>query len=161
MAIPPMDENLKQLLSAFNANHVRYVIIGGYAVFVHAQPRMTKDLDVFIESSLENARATYKGLAEFGAPLEMFAVSDFSDGKTIGRFGVPPICCEVIQRIDGVDFESVYENSISVMIDGEVPARYISAEDLITNKLASGRPQDLADVEAIRNCQKVTEKSEL
>jgi hypothetical protein len=51
MAIPPMDENLKQLLSAFNANHVKYVVIGGYAVFVHAQPRMTKDLDVFIESS--------------------------------------------------------------------------------------------------------------
>lgn len=161
MAIPPMDENLKQLLSAFNANHVRYVIIGGYAVFVHAQPRMTKDLDVFIESSPENALVTYKGLAEFGAPLKEFTVAHFSDGKTIGRFGVPPICFEVIQRIDGVDFESVYENSVSVMIDGEVPARYISAEDLITNKLASGRPQDLADVEAIRNHQKVTGKTEL
>ncbi len=54
MALPPMDENLRQLLSAFNANHVRYVVIGGYAVFVHAQPRMTKDLDIFIESSPQN-----------------------------------------------------------------------------------------------------------
>lgn len=80
-----MDENLKQLLSAFNANHVKYVVIGGYAVFVHAQPRMTKDLDVLIESSPENAIATYKALAEFGAPLEKFAVSDFADGKTVGR----------------------------------------------------------------------------
>jgi Nucleotidyl transferase of unknown function (DUF2204) len=154
MVIPPMDENLKQLLSAFNANHVKYVVIGGYAVFVHAQPRMTKDLDVFIQSTPENALATYKGLAEFGAPLAKFTVDDFADGKTIGRFGVPPICFEVIQRIDGVDFESVYANSVLAMIDGEVPARYISAEDLITNKLASGRPQDLADVDAIRHRQR-------
>jgi hypothetical protein len=148
-----MDENLKQLLSVFNANHVKYVVIGGYAVFVHAQPRMTKDMDVFIESSAENAIATYKGLAEFGAPLARFTVDDFADGRTVGRFGVPPICFEIIQRIDGVDFASVYENSIPVMIDGEVPARYISADDLITNKLAAGRPQDLADVEAIRQAQ--------
>ena len=149
-----MDENLKQLLSAFNANHVKYVVIGGYAVFLHAQPRMTKDLNVFIESNPENALAIYKGLAEFGAPLTQFSVEDFSDGKTIGRFGVPPICVEVIQRIDGVDFARVYVNSMTVLIDGQVPARYISAEDLITNKLASGRPQDLADVEAIRHRQR-------
>ncbi|MGA7158638.1 MAG: DUF6036 family nucleotidyltransferase [Acidobacteriaceae bacterium] len=159
MAIPPMDENLKELLSAFNANHVKYVVIGGYAVFVHAQPRMTKDLDVLIESSPENAIATYRGLAEFGAPLENFTVENFADGKTIGRFGVPPICCEVIQRIDGVDFATVYANSISLVIDGEIPARYISAEDLIATKLASGRPQDLADVDAIRNQQRVAAKT--
>jgi predicted nucleotidyltransferase len=155
MAIPPMDENLKQLLSAFNANHVKYVVIGGYAVFLHAQPRMTKDLDVFIESSPANALATYKGLAEFGAPLAKFTVEDFADGKTVGRFGVPPICFEVIQSISGVDFATVYENSVPVEIDGEVPARYISAEDLIKNKLAAGRMQDLADVEAIRRRRRV------
>jgi hypothetical protein len=145
MAIPPMDANLKQLLSAFNANHVKYVIIGGYAVFVHAQPRMTKDLDVFIESSPENARATYKALADFGAPLTTFTVADFADGRTIGRFGI--------------DFATVYANSVSVLIDGELPARSISAADLITNKLASGRPQDLADVAAIRQAQEATKKT--
>jgi len=107
MALPPMDENLRQLLSAFNANHVKYVVIGGYAVFVHAQPRMTKDLDVYIESSPENALATYKAPAQFGAPLAQFSVEDFCDGRTVSRFGVAPICVEVIQRIDGVDFASV------------------------------------------------------
>jgi hypothetical protein len=153
MAIPPMDENLKQLLSAFNANHVKYVVIGGYAVFVHAQPRMTKDLDIFIQSSPENALATYKSLAEFGVPLNDFTVDDFSDGRTVARFGVPPICFEVIQKIDGVDFDMVYADSVKIMIDGELPAQYISAKDLIANKLASGRLQDLADVEAIRQAQ--------
>jgi hypothetical protein len=127
-------------------------------VFVHGQPRMTKDLDVLIESISENAGVTYKALAEFGAPLEKFTVADFADGKTVGRFGVPPICFEVIQRIDGVDFATVQANSIPVMIDGEFPAPYISADDLITNKLASGRPQDLADVDAIRNRQRAIGK---
>ena len=141
MATPPMDENFKQLLSAFNANHVKYVVIGGYAVFVHAQPRATKDMDVFIESSTENALATYKGLADFGAPLQNFTADDFCDGKTIGRFGVPPICVEVIQRIDGVDFATVYANSLTVMIDNEIPARYISAADLIARSWPRDDPR--------------------
>lgn len=160
MAIPPMEENLRQLLAALNTHHVKYVIIGGYAVFVHAQPRATKNLDVMIESSSTNALATFRALTDFGAPLTEFNIEDFADGKTIARFGNPPICVDILQRIDGVDFASVYENSQPLLIDGDLPARYISAEDLITNKLASGRLQDLADVEAIRNAQAVTRKLE-
>jgi hypothetical protein len=76
----------------------------------------------------------------------------------VARFGVPPICFEVIQRIDGVDFASAYASSLPVMIDGEIPARYISAEHLIANKLAAGRPQDLADVAAIRQAQAARKK---
>ena len=151
MAIPPMEENLKQLLSALNAHNVRYLIIGGYAVFVHGQPRMTKDLDVFIESSPENAIAVFQALATFGAPLSDFSVDDFADGRTGARFGNPPICFDILQKIDGIDFTTAYANSIPFLIDGDLPARYISAEDFITNKLASGRPQDLADVDAVRN----------
>ena len=120
---------------------------------------MTKDLDVFIASTSENAQATYKALAEFGAPLESFSVEDFADGKTVARFGVPPICFEVIQRIDGVDFAQVFANSVPVLIDGDLPARYISADDLITNKLASARPQDLADVAAIRQARSLKRTS--
>ena len=151
MAIPPMEENLRQLLSALNAHNVRYLIIGGYAVFVHGQPRMTKDLDVFIESSPENAIAVFQALAAFGAPLSDFSVDDFADIKTGARFGNPPICFDILQKIDGIDFTTAYVNSIPFLIDGDLPARYISAEDFITNKLASGRPQGLADVDAIRN----------
>lgn len=153
-----MDENLKQLLLALNENHVKYVVIGGYAVFVHAQPRMTKDLDVLIESSSENARRTYRALAAFGAPLEKFTEQDFANGRTVARFGVPPICFELIQRIDGVEFPEVFANSITVMVDNEIPAQYISAEDLIKNKLASGRSQDFADVEAVRHQLRATKK---
>lgn len=148
MAIPPMDEYLRQLLSALNAHDVRYLIIGGYAVFVHEQPRMTKDLDVFIESSPSNALALFKALAAFGAPLGGFTAQDFADGKTGVRFGNPPICFDILQKIDGIDFVTAYVNSVPFLIDGDLPTRYISADDFIINKLASGRLQDLADVEA-------------
>ena len=146
-----MDENLRQLLFALNAHDVRYLIIGGYAVFLHAQPRMTKDLDVFVESSPANATALFKALAEFGAPLGGFTIQDFADGKTGARFGNPPICFDILQKIAGIDFATAYANSVPFLIDGDLPARYISSDDFITNKLASGRLQDLADVEAVRD----------
>jgi predicted nucleotidyltransferase len=149
-----MDRNLRDLLFAFNKHRVKYVVIGGYAVAVHAQPRMTKDLDVFIESSPENALATFKALAEFGAALADFTIQDFHTPTVCARFGNPPYCFDILQQIAGVDFPTVYEHSEEFLIDGDLPARYISAEDLITNKLASGRLQDLADVEAIRNRQR-------
>jgi hypothetical protein len=159
MAIPPMDENLKQLLSAFNENRVKYVVVGGYAVFVHAQPRMTKDLDVFIESSPANAEAVYAALSQFGAPLHDITVEDFERPTTVVRVGVPPICVDILQSIDGLDFSKVYAGSIEYLIDDEIPARYISADDLITNKLASGSPQDLADVAAIRQARIAHERN--
>jgi hypothetical protein len=133
--------------------------VGGYAVFVHAQPRMTKDLDVFIESSPDNALATFRALAEFGVPLQDFTVEDFATPTVAARFGNPPICFDVLQQISGVEFAAVYANSQVLLVDGEIPARYISAEDLITNKLAAGRPQDLADVAAILHRQRAVGKS--
>jgi len=142
-----------------NRHHVKYVVIGGYAVAVHAQPRMTKDLDVFIESSPENALALYKALAEFGAALAEFTVEDFHTPTVWARFGNPPYCFDILQQISGVDFATAYKNSEELLIDGDLPARYISADDLITNKLASGRLQDLADVEAIRHRQRAMKKA--
>jgi hypothetical protein len=130
------------------------VVIGGYAVGVHAQPRVTKDIDVFIESSPENGLATYKALAEFGAPLSEFTVEDFHNPNVFAQFGQPPYRVDVLQHVSGLDFATAYKNSEELLVEGELPVRYISADDLITNKLASGRLQNLADVEAIRQAQK-------
>ena len=158
MAIPPMDENLKELLSSFNANAVKYVVVGGYAVFIHAQPRMTKDIDIFIESSPDNAKAVYASLAQFGAPLQDITLADLQTPSLVIRIGVPPICVDILQNIDGIDFDTVYAGSTLYLIDDELPARYISAEHLIVNKLASARPQDLADVAAIQQAQAISGK---
>jgi hypothetical protein len=145
-----MDRDLKELLSALNVHKVKYVVVG-----VHAQPRVTKDLDIFIEMSPSNADAVYKALAAFGAPLEGISTEDFLKPTSVIRIGVPPVAVDILQHIDGVTFEQVWNSSAEYMVDDEIPTPFISADDLIANKLASGRLQDLADVAAIRQAQAI------
>jgi hypothetical protein len=150
-------KDFKDLLRAFNANAVKYLIIGAHAFGVHAQPRATKDLAVFIRSDEENAKAVFRALAEFGAPLQGMSPVDFSDGTTF-QMGQPPDRIDILQRIDGVTFDEAWTNRIEGSIDGEVPASVISREDLIRNKLASGREQDLLDVKTLRKAEQAVRR---
>jgi hypothetical protein len=157
MLLPPlskerhsmMGEDLKDLLRAFNANAVKYLVVGGYAFGVHAEPRATKDLGLFIQSTQENSEAVFRALAQFGAPLEGLGPADFMDG-TIFQIGQPPARVDILQQIDGISFDEAWVNRIEGLVDGEVPAVVISREDLIRNKLASGREQDVLDVKKLR-----------
>src|SRR6185503_19959850 len=135
-----MTKDFKDLLRAFNANAVKYLIIGAHAFSVHAEPRTTKDLDLFIRSDEANARAAFKALAEFGAPLQGLTAPDFCHGSTF-QIGQPLDRIDVFQRIDGITFDEAWPNRIQGLLDGEVPASVISRDDLIRNKLASGREQ--------------------
>ena len=96
-----MTKDFKDLLRAFNANAVKYLIIGAHAFGVHAEPRTTKDLDLFIRSDEKNARAAFKALAEFGAPLQGLGAEDFHDGTTF-QIGQPP------DRIDIISGSTAY-----------------------------------------------------
>ena len=155
-----MDPDLKDLLSAFNTHAVRYVIVGSYALAVHAQPRATGDLDLFIATDPANAAAAYSALSQFGAPLHGVTPQDFEDPDSIFQIGVSPIRIDILKRISGLDFETVWQSAMPWLIDGDVPSRYISEDHFITNKLATGRLQDLADVAAVRQAQRAKYKSE-
>jgi hypothetical protein len=144
-----MTKDFKDLLRAFNANAVEYLIIGGHAFSVHSEPRTTKDLDLFIRSDPENAKAAFRALSQFGAPLQGMTEADFAGGTAI-QIGLPPNRIDVLQRIDGITFDEAWPNRVEGNIDGEVPAPVISREDIIRNKLASGREQDLLDVKVLR-----------
>lgn len=144
-----MTKDFKDLLRALNANAAQYLIVGGYALAVHLIPRATKDLDLFIRSNPENATAVYRALAQFGAPLKGMTEADFVDG-TVFQIGQEPDRIDILQRIDGVTFEEAWANRIEGKIDGEVPASVISRDDLIRNKLATGREQDLLDVKKLK-----------
>lgn len=148
-----MTKDFKDLLRTFNANAVKYLIIGGHAFSVHSEPRTTKDLDLFIRSDPENARAAFRALAQFGAPLQGMSEADFVDGTTF-QIGQPPNRIDILQQVDGITFDEAWPNRIEGKIDGEVPAPVISREDLIRNKLASGREQDLLDVKVLRAAEK-------
>ena len=145
-----MDKDFKDLLSAFNAHNVRYLIVGGYAYARYTEPRATKDLDLFIQSDPDNAVAAYNALADFGANLAEVTVADFARPATIFQIGVAPLRIDVLCDIDGVTFDQAWATSESALVDDKIPVRYISSDHLILNKLAAGRPQDLVDVEKLR-----------
>ncbi|MBV8056189.1 MAG: hypothetical protein JO071_13215 [Deltaproteobacteria bacterium] len=147
-----MYQDYKDLLSAFQAHGVKYLIVGGYAVIFHAQPRGTKDMDLLIKADPANAQATYAALAEFGAPLQNLRPEDFADRNSFFRFGYPPHGVDILPNIPGVDFDAAWERRVEATIDPDsgLKAFFISRDDLIAAKLAAARPQDLADVDAIR-----------
>lgn len=142
-------DDLKDLLRAFNANAVKYLVIGGHAFGVYAEPRATKDLDLFIQSSVENAEAVFKALTEFGAPLAQMTPVDFADGSAF-QIGQPPDRIDILQHIDGLTFEEAWPNRVDGIIDEDTQVHVISRDDLIRNKFASGKPRYLLDAEALR-----------
>jgi hypothetical protein len=85
-----MFDDFKELLSVFNTQSVKYLVVWGYAVSFYAQPRATKDLDLFIKADPANAKATYAALASFGAALGNISVEDLSDPQKFIRFGREP-----------------------------------------------------------------------
>lgn len=147
-----MYQDYRDLLSAFHAHGVKYLVVGGFAVIFHAQPRFTKEMDLFIKADLVNARAVYAALARFGASLQGIRPEDFADRSTFFRFGREPRGFDILPDIPGVNFDAAWERRVETVIDPATgfKANFISAEDFIASKLASGRPQDIADADAIR-----------
>jgi len=147
-----MHKDFKDLLSAFHAQGVKYLIVGGYAVSFHGQPRATKDIDLFIRADAANARAAYAALVAFGAPLADLTVDDLADPRQFVRFGREPVAVDILPGINGVDFDAAWERRVEGVIDPQsgLTGFFISKDDLIASKLAAGRLRDLADVEEIR-----------
>jgi hypothetical protein len=147
-----MFQDYKDLLSASNVRGIRYLIVGGYAVVYHAQPRFTKDIDFFIQADPANAQAVYDALSAFGASLEAIRPDEFADRGNFFRFGRDPRGFDILPDLPGIEFESAWERRVEAVIDPEKKQKafFISAEDLIASKLAAGRPQDLADASAVQ-----------
>lgn len=150
-----MHSDFKELLSAFNVHRVKYLIVGAYAVSVHAQPRATKDLDILVQRSPENAAAVYAALTRFGAPLQGLTPADLVQIGSFFRMGREPVAVDILPEIAGIDFDVAWEHRIEEIIDADtgLKAYFISRRDLLAAKLASGRAQDLADAEALRKAE--------
>jgi hypothetical protein len=140
-----MNSDFKDLLRVFNEHKVRYLVVGGYAVIKYTEPRYTKDLDLWVEASPRNARAVFAALRQFGAPLRDITSADFAKEGSIYQMGRPPARVDVLTSIGGVRFADAWPNRVTSNFDG-IPVAVISRQDLLTNKRAVGRPQDLVDV---------------
>ena len=113
-----MNSGFKDHLSILNADNVRYLVVGGYAVMKYTEPRYTKDLDLWVDASAENARAAFAALRRFGAPLKNLSASDFAREGSIYQMGRPPARVDVLTSIEGVRFVDAWRNRLTSDFDG-------------------------------------------
>lgn len=143
-----LNQDFKEFIQSLNANGVRYLIVGGYAVALHGYPRYTKVLDIWIAMSEENARRMVQALADFGFGSLGLVPQDFLVPDQIIQLGYPPARIDLLTTLTGVDFDECYEARVEVTVD-DVVACFIDLEHLKQNKRAVGRAQDLADLEQL------------
>lgn len=137
--------DLIDLLAALNGEGSKYLIIGAYALALHGRPRATKDVDIFVGTDPANAESVWKALVTFGAPLHDMQPEDLSMPGTFFIMGRAPNQIDIITSIDGVTFDEAWATRIESSYGG-VRAFFIGRKELIANKKAAARPQDLADV---------------
>jgi hypothetical protein len=143
-----LNRDFSEFIASCTAHDVRFMIVGGYAVAAHGHPRFTKDLDVWVWVDEQNADRLVSALDDFGFGSLGLTAADFLEEGMVVQLGYPPQRIDIITQVDGVEFGLCWERRVEIEIGGQhVP--FISANDLLANKKASGRPQDLADVAAI------------
>ena len=142
------NSDFSDLLAALNAAGAEYLVVGAHALAAHGHPRASKDLDVWVHATAENAERSYRALASFGAPLDDLRVDDLATAGTIFQIGVEPVRVDIITSIGGVEFGEARPDRISADY-GDQSVSVISRRHLIQNKKAVGRPQDVADVDAL------------
>ncbi len=143
-----LDENFKKFIKLLNANDVKYIIVGGFAVAYHGYPRYTKDIDFWVWANTENAEKLVKTIQDFGFGLADFKIQDFLNLDNVIQLGYEPNRIDIITQLDGLDFETCFPKAIQVEFE-EIPLNFISFEDLIKNKLATGRPKDRLDARTL------------
>lgn len=143
-----MNRDFRDLLAAFNAEGVEYLVVGAHALAAHGHVRATKDLDVWVRPSVSNAGRVARALGRFGAALRDLTEVDLTRPGLVFQIGVAPLRIDVLTSIDGVSFAAAWRSRIRTRFADE-PASVLSYRHLLQNKRASGRLQDLADVEAL------------
>jgi hypothetical protein len=141
-----MDQDFKEFIESLNKNNVQYLLVGGYAVAFHGTPRYTKDLDIWVNPTVENAGRVILALKEFGFESLGIKVEDLIIPQQIIQLGYPPLRIDLLTTSDGVIFEDCYPQRI-IYDDSGTDIHLIDLASLIKNKRATGRSQDIADLE--------------
>jgi hypothetical protein len=141
-----LNPDFKEFIELLNSNHVRYLVVGGYAVAAHGYPRYTKDLDIWVQLNNENAQRLLMALEQFGFGSLGLTEEDFSHPDQIVQLGYPPNRIDILVSASGVDFATCYTSRVQIKLE-YVSISFIDLENLKINKRASNRAQDLADLE--------------
>jgi hypothetical protein len=143
-----LNQDFKEFLRLLNKHGVKYLVVGGYSVAIHGHPRYTKDIDIWILTSEQNASSLINTLDEFGFSSLQLTAEDFESPGYVIQLGNAPARIDILTSLTGVDFDECWNNRIIVDDEGLVYP-VIALEDLRTNKTALGRHQDLADLEEL------------
>jgi hypothetical protein len=148
----PLPLEFRDLLSSFNAQGLKYLLVGGWAVGHHGYKRHTLDIDFWIAVSSDNADRLIAALHEFcgAAPSK----SSIVDGRKTTEFGNPPLKVHIMCDISGVEFDECYTHRVDADWDG-IPVPIIGLADLLKNKQSSGRLKDIQDVDALQKRHKL------
>jgi hypothetical protein len=141
-----MQSDWKELIASLKSHGVEFLVVGAHALAVHARPRFTEDLDVFLRRTGDNRDRLADALSDFGLPVEAAALDClFGEGRNMLVVGKKPFAVDFLNFIDGVTFDAAWNRKVEEQVLGE-PAFVIGIEDYIATKRASGRPKDLADL---------------
>jgi hypothetical protein len=141
-----MNPDFLDLLRAFIAADVRFMIVGAYALGAHGRPRATGDLDVWIEATTTNAPRVLRALQEFGAPISEISAGELAQPGVVFQIGLPPRRIDILTELTALSFQDAWDRRVRKPF-GELPVDFIGREDFIRNKRATGRPRDLADID--------------
>jgi len=143
-----MNPDFVDLLRAFVAADVRFLIVGAYALALHGRPRATGDLDVWIDATPENAARVMRALASFGAPLADVSADDFSRPGVTYQIGVAPGRIDILTELTELTFAEAWLDRMRRPF-GEIDVDFIGRAAFIHNKRATGRAKDLGDIEGM------------
>jgi len=143
-----MNPDFVDLLRAFVAADVRFLIVGAYALALHGRPRATGDLDIWVDATPENAARVMRALAAFGAPLAAISEADFAREGVVYQIGLPPGRIDILTELTGLTFGDAWTDRVQRPF-GEVDVNFIGRASFVRNKRALGRPKDLADIEGM------------
>lgn len=150
----PASSHFKELLKKLNEHQVRYLIVGAYAVMKYTEPRYTKDLDVWVDATADNAGRVFKALADFGAPMDGVTVEDFANPDLVFQIGIEPERIDIMMEVKGLEFSKAWSQRVEAQFE-EVLMILVSKEDLLISKKALGRPQDLIDADHLRQSEQI------
>jgi len=144
------NKDFKDLFKLLNEEHVDYLIVGAHAVIYYTEPRYTKDMDVWIAPTRDNAKKIWKALSQFGAPLANISIDDFTNEDLVYQIGVAPNRIDILMGISGIEFKEANKNRVQTTYAGET-IYLLSKDDLIKAKRASNRKQDQLDIEKLQD----------
>jgi hypothetical protein len=143
-----MNQDFVDLLRAFVAHDVRFLIVGAYALALHGRPRATGDLDVWVDATPENAPRVVCALATFGAPMDQISEADFANPGVVFQMGLPPGRIDILTELTGLAFDEAWPTRVQEDLGG-VTVNFIGREAFIRNKRATARAKDLGDIEGM------------